>query len=77
MKTLESIVSERIDGYYKSLETITKSGGFITQTESDFLKKDIDYLEAIDFYNDANNLRGLLSSVKVRDEIYKGICNVN
>lgn len=77
MKTLQSIVSERIDGYYNSLKSIAESGSCITQTESDFLKNDIDYLEAIDFYNDANNLRALLSSVKVRDEIYKGICNVN
>lgn len=72
MKPLVLIVSDRIDTYYKSLKSIIDSGDSITQTEFEVIEKDAGYLDSIDFYGDAEKLRGLLSAVKVRAEVCRG-----
>lgn len=73
MNTLSSIVYGRIKIYRSNLKFITDCNDSITKSELELIMLDIAYLESIECFKAAEELRGLLSDVRVRASVCSGV----
>lgn len=73
MNTLNSIVDGRIEIYKSNLKLMAGCDESITKSELELIMLDIAYLESTECFRAADELRGLLSDVKVRASVYSEV----
>lgn len=73
MKALSSIFDERIKAYMANLKDLHGGEDAITKPELDLLTADIEYLISLDYHKLADELKGLMAGLDVRNTICSAV----
>lgn len=73
MKPLNSIFDERIKAYTENLKSLHGGEESITRPELDLIKADIEYLISLDYHKLADELKGLMAGLDVRNTVCSAV----